>query len=364
MSDGLEGVIAVHTCLSDVDGENGRLILRGHLIEEIAGRMDFAEVVHLLWRDVVPEVDGMTAADVGTALGAHRQRAFERLVPLLAHAGGLTITEGLRFLLSALGDGESDTPGLYVTAAAPVITAALVRMRAGDEPIAPKASNEHAADFLRMLTGKPPTPESVTALNAYWATVADHGMNASTFTGRVIASTKAGVISSVVGALCALKGPLHGGAPGPVLDMLDDIGNAENADVWIAAELAKGERLMGFGHRIYKVRDPRADVLKVAARSLKSGANRIPLAEAVEARVLAYLKAHKPGRRLDTNVEFYTALVLEALALPREAFTPVFACARTAGWVAHCYEQISEGRLIRPLSAYTGPMPEVAHAQV
>jgi citrate synthase len=181
-------------------------------------------------------------------------------------------------------------------------------------------------------------------------------MNASTFTARVIASTRAGVVASVVGALCALKGPLHGGAPGPVLDMLDGIGAAENIGPWLQRALAEGDRLMGFGHRIYRVRDPRADVLKgVVARLRTGGDARLAFAEQVEREALAALAAHKPDRKLDTNVEFYTALLLEALGLPREAFTAVFAMGRVAGWTAHVYEQLKEGRLMRPQSVYVGP---------
>src|SRR6185295_5155688 len=182
----------------------------------------------------------------------------------------------------------------------------------------------------------------------YLVTVIDHGLNASTFAARVVASTAAGLVSSVVAALCALKGPLHGGAPGPVLDMLDAIGQSDRADAWIAEELKSGRRLMGFGHRVYRVRDPRASVLKATVAKLKDRDNRIAFAEAVEAAALRALRDLRSGRRLDTNVEFYTALLLEALAIPREGFTPIFAVARTAGWIAHVREQEATGRLMRP----------------
>ncbi|HLM40711.1 MAG TPA: citrate/2-methylcitrate synthase, partial [Microvirga sp.] len=166
--------------------------------------------------------------------------------------------------------------------------------------------------------------------------------------------------SAVVAGLCALKGPLHGGAPGPVLDMLDAIGTAENAEGWLDDAIARGERLMGFGHRIYRVRDPRADVLKAAAGRLKGRRNRIALAEAVEAAALKVLERRKPGRRLDTNVEFYTALLLEALGVLRAGFTPLFAAGRAAGWAAHAIEQERTGRIIRPQSRYVGPRPAQA----
>jgi citrate synthase len=164
----------------------------------------------------------------------------------------------------------------------------------------------------------------------------------------------------VVAGLCALKGPLHGGAPGPVLDMLDRIGTTENAEPWLDAAIARGERLMGFGHRIYRVRDPRADVLKAAVERLKGKGSRIAFAEAVERTALEVLERRKPGRRLDTNVEFYTALLLDALDIPREGFTPVFAAGRSAGWAAHAVEQLGTGRIIRPQSRYVGRWPAQA----
>lgn len=202
------------------------------------------------------------------------------------------------------------------------------------------------------------------ALDRYLVSAVDHGLNASTFTARVIASTRAGLTSALVGALCALKGPLHGGAPGPVLDMLDAIGRPGDAEPWLEAALARGERLMGFGHRIYRVRDPRADAIKgtlemlVQAGRLDSA--RLRLAEAVERAAIAVLSRHKPGRPLQTNLEFYTALLLEALAFPPSAFTCVFAMGRAAGWVAHAREQLMGGRLIRPQSRYVGPRPKAA----
>ena len=194
-------------------------------------------------------------------------------------------------------------------------------------------------------------------LDTYLATVADHGFNASTFTARVVASTHAGLISAVLAGLCALKGPLHGGAPGPVLDMLDEIGDAARAEAWFDDAFAKNTTLMGFGHRIYKVRDPRADVLKEAVATLPETAGRLAYASAVEQGAIAALRRHKPGRRLDTNVEYYTALLLEALEIPREAFTALFAVGRVAGWCAHVFEQEKGGRIIRPQSNYVGARP-------
>src|SRR5690554_5819474 len=221
----------------------------------------------------------------------------------------------MRALLARLADGDDLQSALRLVAAPAVFIPALLRLKAGQAALAPDPSLPHAADILRMLTGAMPTQQQAAALDCYLVTVADHGLNASTFAARVVASTQAGLTSSVLGALSALKGPLHGGAPGPVLDMLDDVAAPENAPQWLENALARGERLMGFGHRVYRVRDPRADALKGAVRMLAgSGAiepRRLALAEAVEAAALELLKQRKPDRPLDTNVEFYTALLLD-----------------------------------------------------
>jgi len=312
----------------------------------------------LLWDGLATEA--ADAAAVAHVLGEARAVAFDLARPLLPAARGLSAVEGLRLLLAALPDASPLPHHVVATAAVPVFVAALARDAQGLPPVPPEPGKSQAADFLRMLRGAPAEAAHVAALEAYLVTVADHGLNASTFTARVVASTRAGVFSSVVAALCALKGPLHGGAPGPVLDMLDAIGSEERIEPWLEQAIAGGERLMGFGHRVYRVRDPRADVLKVVALTLRGGANRIRFAEAVEAGALRVLARLKPGRRLDTNVEFYTALVLEALDLPRELFTPVFAIGRVVGWTAHILEQTRSGRIIRPQSAYVGPLPKAA----
>ncbi|MGB3808930.1 MAG: citrate synthase/methylcitrate synthase [Parvibaculum sp.] len=354
---GLDNVVAAETALSHVDGEAGRLVIAGYDLEVLVASHDFEAAAALLWRtaglDPAPDESA-----VRRQLGEARVAAF-RLVPLLlASTKGLTVTEGLRAGLSLLSD-EGDLPAhIRAVGAVPVFVAALCRREKGASAVAPVAHHGHAADFLRMLRGEPASEAEVTALNAYLVTVTDHGMNASTFTARVIASTRAGMISSIVGALCALKGPLHGGAPGPVLDMLDDIGTRENIMPWLRREIAKGERLMGFGHRVYKVRDPRADVFNKAVTLLTNGNERVLFARDVEKGALAALREAKPDQRLDTNMEYYTAILLEALGIPRSAVTAVFAMSRVVGWSAHVMEQERVGRLIRPQSAYIGHWPD------
>jgi len=352
--DGLEGVIAAETSLSDVDGEGGRLIVKGRELRELVRDTDFAGTAALLWDGLrpAPAPRGLVAQELGRA----RLEAY-RLVPrLLGAVEGLTLVEGLRAGLALMPDDADQAPEVRLTAAAPVFTAALHRRALGLAPVVPDPALDHAADYLRMMRGARPTAAEARAMDTYLVTIADHGLNASTFAARVIASTQAGMVSAVVGALCALKGPLHGGAPGPVLDMLDDIGDAARVAPWMEAKIASGARLMGFGHRVYKVRDPRADVLKAAVASLRAGDNRIAFAEIVEKSAVETLARLKPGRRLDTNVEFYTALLLDALGLPRDSFTPTFAIGRVAGWTAHVLEQERGGRIIRPASRYIGPL--------
>jgi len=355
MSIGLDDVIAAETALSHVDGEAGRLIIRGHDLEELAGRASFEDVIAMLWEGLVPGA----SADPRARFGEARERAFRHLSPLAENLSGLTPVEGMRLLLSALPDAD-ENPAFLAVGASAVAAAMAIRGAKGLSPVVPDASAGHAADLLRMITGAPVDEGSARGLGTYLVTVIDHGLNASTFAARVVASTDAGLLSAVVAGLCALKGPLHGGAPGPVLDMLDAIGTVDSAEGWLDEAMARGERLMGFGHRIYRVRDPRADVLKAAAARLKGDNNRIAFAEAVEQTALKVLQRRKPGRRLDTNVEFYTAILLDSLSVPREGFTPLFAAGRTAGWVAHAIEQEKAGRIIRPQSRYVGPWPAEA----
>jgi len=350
---GLDDVVAAETRLSEVDGLAGRLVICGHTLDELA-QWRFEDVLALLLGDLVPDSAGLPAR-----LGQARLRAFEQVRHIDAGLLSLSLIEGLRALMARLPDGEDAETALLLAAAPAVFVPALIRRQAGQPAIAPDSARAHAEDMLAMLAGADPSPAQIRALDTYLVTVSDHGLNASTFAARVVASTRAGFASAVLAALGALKGPLHGGAPGPVLDMLDAVGRPENARLWLEAALARGERLMGFGHRIYRVRDPRADALKGALQRLGAAggldADRLALAEAVERDALALLRAAKPGRPLETNVEFFTALLLEALGFPRQAFTGVFAAGRVGGWLAHAQEQVATGRLIRPQSRYIGP---------
>jgi citrate synthase len=349
---GLEGVIAAETVLSDVDGAAGRLTLRGHLLEDIAGRRSLEWLVAELWRGFVP--GEQSEASVRSGLGAARVAAFTTIAPLLPQAAQLAPIEALRLLAASVPDDAPELP-LRLAATLAVGLAGALRLRRGSAPVAPDPALGHAADLMRMMAGAPAAPARVAALETYLLTAADHGLNASTFTARVVASTAAGLSSSVTAALCALKGPLHGGAPGPVIDMLDAIGTPGNAEAWLEAAVARGDRLMGFGHRVYRVTDPRSEIMKRVVAGLGLDGGRLHFAEAIERAALAVLARRKPGRSLQTNLEFYTALLLEALEVPRDAFTGIFAAARVFGWIAHALEQAGQARLIRPQSRYVGP---------
>lgn len=349
MKAGLDDVIAADTVLSHVDGEAGRLIVSGFDLEDLVERFGFEDATGLLWRGF------LTAPDLKAATGEARVEAHSLFERVSAPWMSMTAVEAMRLLLACVPDGDHKHEPVLMLAATGVAAARACRLTLGLDPVAPDPLRAHADDVLRMLRGRPGDASEVRAFETYLVTVIDHGFNASTFAARVVASTAAGLPSSVVAGLCALKGPLHGGAPGPVLDMLDAIGDVSLAEAWISDALKRGERLMGFGHRVYRVRDPRANVLKAVVQKLKGRENRIAFAEQVEAAALRALKGFRSERRLDTNVEFYTALLLEALDIPRVAFTPVFAAGRAGGWIAHVREQEATGRLIRPQSRYVGP---------
>ncbi len=350
----LDRVTVAETALSHGVAETGDLILRGHRLGDLVGVRSYEEVAALLWDGELPGRMG------AAALGAARHEAFRRFAPLFAAAphgfDGLSVVETQRFLLASLSQ-TAMTPLLLVGAAG-VAAAAGMRLAMGRVPVEPDPALPHAADLLRMIHGRTPGDEERDGLDVYLVSMIDHGVSASTFAARVVASTGAGLAAAAVAAHGALQGPLHGGAPSLVLDMLDAIGTPEQADAWIAGALARGERLMGFGSRAYRIRDPRADILKTALLKLgRRTDGRVDFAEAVERAALKAMAAKRPDRVLQTNVEFYAALLLEALGVPRGGFTPMFAAARSAGWAAHVREQERTGRMLRPKTRYAGPVP-------
>ena len=355
VNSGLEGVVAATTRLSLVDGERGELVIAGYRVGELAAHATFEETTWLLWHGELPsnaQLDSFRAT-----LAAARGLAPATLALLRECArAGLAPMDALRAAAGSIS--LTSDAAEAIVACVPTIVAAYWRLTKGMEPIAPRSDLGHAAGFLYMLNGEVPDPERVRGLETYLNTVVDHGLNASTFTARVITSTGSDLVSAVVGALGALKGPLHGGAPGPALDMVFEIGDASRAEPILRAKIEAGEKLMGFGHRVYKVRDPRADVLAQAAERMFTRAGDMALytlARSVEATALRLLEEYKPGRRLQTNVEFYTALLLHGLGLDVALFTPTFAISRVSGWIAHAFEQRRTNRIIRPQSEYVGP---------
>ncbi len=365
-SKGLEGVIAAATHIGDVDGQAGRLTLRGYDIRELAGRARFEEVAYLLWHGHLPnraEYEALRAE-----MAAAREipaPALEALRDLAPQATGMHI---LRMATSTLSLNDEDVDSLdlpgnqrrasRILAQMPALVAHTWRLRQGLEPVAPKPEHDLARGFLYMLEGEEPDQARVDGLNEYLVAVAEHGLNASTFTARVVASTNSDMVSAITAAVCALKGPAHGGVPGPVLKMLEAIGSPDRADAWIRNEMTSGRRIMGFGHRVYKVRDPRAAILLDAAdrmAALTGDRRLLELTQAVEETTVRVLAELKPGRDLYANVELYAALILHAVGVDSDLFTPCFAIGRTAGWTAHVVEQYSDNRIFRPKSVYVGP---------
>jgi citrate synthase len=371
---GLEGVKFTETRLSKVDGTAGELTIAGFPLEALAPNASFEEVLFLLWNDRLPKQTELEAL--------HKDMASQRSMPAAglgvlrsAAERRLPVMDAMRMAVDTVGlcEGEPHLAGevdvgcaVALVAHLPTIVATYWRMLHGQETVAPNPRLAHAANYLYMLTGQDPHPDAARALETYLNTVVDHGMNASTFTARVITSTRSDMVSAIVGAIGALKGPLHGGAPGPALDMVFEIRQraatsgrpiADEADAWARETVESGGRIMGFGHRVYKVRDPRADVLGNGAAKLFEKAGEAKLyqdARTVEQVMLRVLEELKPGRNLQTNVEFYTALVLHGVGLETDLFTPTFAVSRVGGWTAHVLEQLAEGRLIRPDAVYTG----------
>lgn len=361
---GLEGVVVAETRLSRVDGQRGELVLAGESVEAIRG--PYERLARRLFNSELDE------QELSHRIGWARARAFERLDTLGTALATPSAMSALRAAISHLSEPKG-ADGVDVATdligAVGLFSTAWARVQQGRAPVAPDPSLGHAADILRMLRAEHASSEEAQALDAYLVTVADHGMNASTFAARVVASTGSDMVSAVAAAIGALKGPLHGGAPGPVLDMLDAIGSPERARPWLEDELEQGRRIMGMGHRVYRVRDPRAKVLERALDALPEPSNdaraaRRKLARTVEREAEALLAQRYPDRPLRANVEFYTAVLLEALEVPRELFSAMFATSRVAGWTAHVLEHRKTGRLIRPLARYVGEEPPVpsAHA--
>ncbi|GGU21892.1 citrate synthase/methylcitrate synthase [Streptomyces violascens] len=365
---GLAGVVVTDTELGDVRGREGFYHYRQYSAVELAQSRSFEDVWHLMFHGELPDAAARAAFTARTAALRHLPDGVREALPGIARTGALSgPLAGLRTALSLLGAAKGFRPvydldaaqraedALAACAAVPTLLTALHRLGQGLEPVEPRDDLPYAANYLYMLTGSQAEPERVRAVEQYLISTIDHGFNASTFTARVVASTGADVAASLVAAVGALSGPLHGGAPSRALDTLDAIGTPDRIDGWIRERVLAGDRIMGFGHPVYRTEDPRSRMLRGIAEGF--GGPLVAFAVEVERQVEAILAELKPGRELHTNVEFYAGVVMELCGLPREMFTPTFCAARVVGWSANILEQSADSKIIRPAARYVGPPP-------
>jgi citrate synthase len=365
---GLEGVVVAETTIGDVRGLEGFYHYRQYDAIELAEQRTLEDVWYLLYEGELPTLAQREqfAAEVRplreiptdvTAVLPDTARLATGGAPLdLLRTTVSLLATSLEFQPSLdISAAELRQQALRVCAVTPTLVMTLYRLQHGHEPIPPHPDLPYAANYLYMLSGEVPKPEHARAVEQYMISTIDHGFNASTFTARVITSTGADLGAAVVGAIGALSGPLHGGAPSRALDMLDQIGTSDKAEPWLRDAVERGDRLMGFGHRVYKTDDPRSVMLRSVAERL--GGPNVDFAKEVERQAVEVLAELKPGRKLYSNVEFYAGIVMDAAGLPRALFTPTFASSRTIGWTAHILEQAADNRLIRPSAQYVGPPP-------
>ena len=358
-SPGLEGVVAAETAVSEVDGANGRLIYRGgYLIEDLVPVASYEEAAYLLWHGELPNEQELDALrQQMAAAGNLNQSARGTLTAMDPATDPMDV---LRTVVSAQGAAKSLTKptldeAIALTAIFPTIVGAAYRRRQGKEPVEPRADLGHAANLLWMMDGKEPEADKVHLVDTYLVLLADHGLNASTFAARVVASTGSDLTSCVVGAIAALKGPAHGGATLAARNMLDKIGSADNAEKWLTEAHARHDRFSGFGHRVYRTYDPRAKILREMAKS--AAPELYKTAARTEELALKILHEAHPERPNATNVDFWASVVLTGAGVPKELFTTLFATSRVAGWTAHVLESLSDLRIIRPASRWIGPQP-------
>lgn len=353
---GLEGVVATETGLSLVDGQHGRLIFRGYKAGELAIHHSYEEIAFLLWYGKLPKQEEVCAFKQAFANKRYLPDHVKKVIDCLPKE--MEMMAVIRTAISAMGTYTVWPPvveeATRLTAILPTIITYRYRKLNDQEPVPPNENLNHTANYLYMLTGKVPQESYVKALETYLILTMEHGMNASTFAARVVASTESDLVSAITGAIGAMKGPLHGGAPSGVIDLLNEIGTKENAEAVLRQHLENGDRLMGFGHRVYKTEDPRALALKEVTSKLTGEDHWFELSKHVETLALRLLDEYKPGRRLYTNVEFYAAAVLKAVELPPELYTPTFTLSRITGWTAHVLEQADNNRIFRPQSRYIG----------
>ncbi|WP_404800846.1 citrate/2-methylcitrate synthase [Guptibacillus algicola] len=356
---GLKGIIAAESEISLVDGEKGQLVYRGEWAATLSKEKSFEEVVYFLWNRTLPDKKLLEEFSTRLIEARHLKPYQKEILAQLPE--NMDMMSVIRTVISSMADKDTTFPstqqqGIRIVGLVPTIIAYRYRSLHGDPIVEPDASLSHVANFLYMLKGNVPAENHVRALSAYFILTMEHGLNASTFAARVIASTESDLVSAITGAIGAMKGPLHGGAPTGVIDLLDEIKRDGSADHVLRRKLENKEKLMGFGHRIYKTRDPRASALSDITSEFYDD-EEFKLAHEVENKAVELLKELKPGRNLYANVEYYAAAILRSIELPTELFTPTFTAARCAGWIAHVFEQNENNSIIRPSSTYTGDIP-------
>jgi citrate synthase len=369
---GLHNVAVTTTEIGDVHGDEGYYHYRQHLATDLAHTMTFEDVWYLFERGELPSDEQRAAFAASVASLRHVPSDLDDVIDVVARLVDEAPLAQLRTVLSASASCIGARPLLdiphdrrladarHLAALVPGVLARLYRRSTDMQPVEVDPSLGHAAGYLCAVTGEVPSAAQARALEQYLILTIDHGFNASTFTGRVVASTGASIVDVVCAAIGALAGPLHGGAPSRALDALDEIGTPDRAADWVRTEVAAGRRIMGFGHAVYRAPDPRSSLLREVARGL--GGELVERAMAIEAEVLATLAELKPGRPLPSNVEFYAGVIMASVGLPPSMFTPTFAVSRTVGWCAHAVEQAAAAKLIRPSARYVGPPPRIPTA--
>jgi citrate synthase len=350
MKIGLDGVIVAETLLSHSDPQMSRLWIRGVPLEKAVRDLGYEGIAGLLWEGFAGRE--LTRERITAEFGTGRQRAFDRLESWLPSVTTTAPSEAMRRCLAVLPD---DSAPAEIVGALAVGVPAIIRHQRGLLPIQPDPALSAAADFLKMILGTAAAPDLAYAFETYFAVTAENGLGPSTFAARVVASTGATLASSVLAAYCAFEGPLHGGAPGAVLAMIEEAQASGNVETWLEQKLSRGERLPGFGNRAFPNGDPRAALLAGELRKVGAGHSRLQLAAEFESLALAALDRYRPGKTLRPNLEIYAAPILETCGIPVSAFTPTFATARAVGWLAHAMEQKVTGRMLRPTSRYVGP---------
>lgn len=354
---GLKGVIAAETSIAEVDGSNGRLVYRGYEIRDIATTYSYEEIAHLLWFSELPSKGQLESFKSNLASYRNLSPTMEKVLPALPE--DMDMMSVVRTVISSAGDQSMTRKptvedAMKLTAVIPTIIAYRKRILEGKDVIAPCMKYSHVENYLYMLNGRPASPEHIRALETYMILTMEHGMNASTFSARVTASTESDLVSAVTSAIGTMKGPLHGGAPSEVLVLLNELAEVKDKKTYLRDKIIAGEKLMGFGHRVYKTHDPRSIALKETLSGLVGRDRWLDLALEVENAAIEVLEQLKPGRGLYTNVEFYAAAIMKAINMDASLFTPTFSASRMVGWTAHVLEQGENNVIYRPLSRYVG----------